>query len=368
MPRAVIVGAGIIGTFHAWIAINKGWDVVQIERDPAPQGASVRNFGLIWISGRAQGEELNAALRARQVWSEVGDTVEGVGFRANGSVTIATGPAEAAVLEEAVKLPDADAREFSLMSPAETRRRNPAIAGDFELALFCGKDAAVEPRRAVHELRRHLEGKRQYRFVPNTEAHQIVGNVVIGHNGVKSSGDVIILCPGADHRGVAAQWLDGAPLRRVFLQMMETDPFNVLVTTAIADADSLRYYPAFQVPALRDLPHQDELAAQHRLQLLMQQRFDGGLTIGDTHLYEEPFPFDVEEAPYLELARRAEAVLGRKLPPIRGRWSGVYSQLVGEGICYRAQVESHIWVVTGPGGRGNTLAPAIAADTWEAIG
>ena len=32
------------------------------------------------------------------------------------------------------------------------------------------------------------------------------------------------------------------------------------------------------------------MAAAHHLQLLMVQRADGGLTIGDTHAYDEPFP------------------------------------------------------------------------------
>ena len=108
--------------------------------------------------------------------------------------------------------------------------------------------------------------------------------------------------------------------------MMQTAPIDVALTTAIADGDSLRYYPAFEVPSLAGLPAQDELAATHRLQLLMVQRLNGGLTIGDTHAYDEPFDFAVEEAPYELLSERAAAILGRPLPPITRRWAGVYSQ------------------------------------------
>ena len=44
-------------------------------RRPDPSGASVRNFGLVWVSGRRSGEELEVARRARRRWEEVGAAV-----------------------------------------------------------------------------------------------------------------------------------------------------------------------------------------------------------------------------------------------------------------------------------------------------
>lgn len=64
------------------------------------------------------------------------------------------------------------------------------------------------------------------------------------------------------------------------------------------------------------------------MQLLCVQRLHGGLTIGDTHEYEEPFDFDVDEAPYRHLSGVVETLLGRDLPPIVKRWAGVYSQCI----------------------------------------
>ena len=88
-----------------------------------------------------------------------------------------------------------------------------------------------------------------------------------------------------------------ASLRRVRLQMLETAPFAGTLTTSLADADSLRYYPAYEVAPLHRLPPQNPVAAEHRLQLLLVQRLDGGLTIGDTHAYDEPFDFALSEDP-----------------------------------------------------------------------
>jgi putative spermidine/putrescine transport system ATP-binding protein len=48
----VVVGGGILGTLHAYEACLRGLEVVHLEREAGPLGASVRNFGLVWISGR----------------------------------------------------------------------------------------------------------------------------------------------------------------------------------------------------------------------------------------------------------------------------------------------------------------------------
>jgi glycine/D-amino acid oxidase-like deaminating enzyme len=160
-------------------------------------------------------------------------------------------------------------------------------------------------------------------------------------------------------------------VRRVRLQMMQTDPLDEPLTTAIADGDSFRYYPGFAgdaLDALRDHEPQDPVASEHRMQLLCVQRLNGGLTIGDTHEYEEPFAFDVQESPYAYLAALVEEFLGRPLPAVRQRWAGVYSPCVDPAqlVC-RTEASDGVWVITGPGGRGMTLGPAIAEQTAELI-
>jgi len=82
--------------------------------------------------------------------------------------------------------------------------------------------------------------------------------------------------------------------------MAETAPLSEPLPTAVADADSFRYYPAYAGPALdrlRELQPQADVAVAHRMQLLAVQRLDGGVTIGDTHAYAEPFGFALDEAP-----------------------------------------------------------------------
>ena len=364
----VIAGGGVLGTMHAVAARRRGFEVVQLEREAEARGASVRNFGLVWVSGRRAGPELALALRARELWSELGAAVPGLGFRAAGSLTLAAGDAELALLKEAAARPDADRRGFELLDPAAVRAVNPALRGEFLGGLHCWLDAIVEPRQVLPALRDYLAGP-GYEWLPGREVTEVAPNAVRDHTGAWHRCDLVILCPGAAHTGVAGRYLTGGGIRRVRLQMMQTAPMAQRITTALADGDSLRYYPAYDLPGRSQLPPQAAAAKRARAQLLLVQRADGGLTIGDTHEYAEPFAFDLDEDAYDHLRGRAEALLGAPVPRVQRRWAGVYSEVApavaGHALYHRAEVEPGVILVTGPGGRGMTCAPAIADDTFS---
>jgi FAD dependent oxidoreductase TIGR03364 len=373
--RVVIVGGGILGTMHAVMARRRGYAVTHLEREPEGRGASVRNFGLVWVSGRRAGPELALALRARELWESIAADAPGTGFRPRGSLTIATSEAELAVMREAAALPDAKQREFELLSSSEVRSVNPALQGEFLGGLYCRADAIVEPRLALPALRASLAGP-GYEWLPGHEAVEVAANGVRDQLGAWHRGDLAVLCTGANLTGLAGPHLSssgalardagGVGLRRVRLQMLQTEPLPGALTTSVADGDSLRYYPAFEVPARGALPPQAPVAAANRAQLLLVQRLDGSLTIGDTHSYDEPFGFDVTEDAYEHLLDRAYALLGIALPPVRRRWAGVYSEVTGTTALYhRSAVKPGVVLVTGPGGRGMTCSPAIAEETFR---
>jgi FAD dependent oxidoreductase TIGR03364 len=365
---------------HAVLARRRGYAVTQLEREPAGRGASVRNFGLVWVSGRRAGAELALALRARELWAEIAEVAPGTGFRPAGSLTIATSAAELAVMREAAALPDAKQREFELLTADEVRAVNPALGGEFLGGLHCRADGIVEPRVALPALRASLAG-RSYDWLPGLEAVEVASHGVRDQQGTWHRGDLVVLCTGANFTGLAGPHLaasgalasassgagdEPAGLRRVRLQMLQTLPFDGKLTTSLADGDSLRYYPAYDVPSRLTLPPQAAVAAASRSQLLLVQRLDGSLTIGDTHEYDEPFGFDVDETAYDHLLARATALLGVPLPRVQRRWAGVYSEVVGTPALYlRSDVAPGVVLVTGPGGRGMTCSPAIAEETFQ---
>jgi FAD dependent oxidoreductase TIGR03364 len=368
VKRAVVAGGGILGTWHAVELCRAGFSVQHLEADPAPTGASVRNFGLIWVSGRRSGAELDAAQRSRHRWEEISEDVPSIGFRATGSLTVARTDGERKVMEEFANHPDAAERAVTFLEPGPLRALNPAVQGEIEGGLFCAEDGVVEPRLALGALRQHLVARGTYAFHPGRRVVAIEEHALVDASGTRWEAELVVVATGAAFDHLPGTEKVAAQLRRVRLQMMETAPFDREVTTALADADTLRYYPAYEVVPHAPLGSQNAVSAAHHLQLLMVQRLDQGLTIGDTHAYDEPFDFALVEDPSMELLRRAEALLGTTLPAVRRRWDGVYSQCTDGRVCAREELSPGVWMVTGPGGRGMTCSPAIAADTLRAAG
>ena len=374
--RVIVVGAGALGTMHAWHLVERGHEVVHLEREAQARGASVRNFGLVWVGGRSNGAELETALRARRLWEEIAEQVPGVGFRASGSLTVLRTEAEHAVAAEVVTRPDAAARGWELLDADAVRKANPALRGEQLGALWSPLDAQVEPRVTQRALQAHLAASGRYTFLGGREVREVLDaggqRAVRDDRGEVHGGDAVVLCTGAWLGGLVRELAPELPVRRVRLQMMQTEPLGEQLTTSVADGDSFRYYPAYAGPALEALnagQPQHPTAAGHRMQLLMVQRADGSLTIGDTHEYDQPFGFDVVEDPYAYLTGVAEGLLGRPLPAVRRRWAGVYAQCLDTTeVVHREQVREGVWLVTGPGGRGMTCSPAIGEATVAEMG
>ena len=373
--RVIIVGGGVLGTMHAFEACRRGWEVVHLEADAGPRRASVRNFGLVWVSGRAAGAELDLAVRARELWEQLAIHSPAVGFRPDGSITIARHDNELALMAEAAAQPDAATRGFELLDANGVRAHNPAVRGELLGGLRCTRDAIVEPGLVLGALRITLEATGRYTWLPRRQVVDVETTtddtaVAVDQLGNRHEGTAVVLCIGDRLSGLGGRigaTLAAAPLRKCRLQMMQTAPASERLTTALADADSMRYYPAFALPGLDALPEPAATTSQWGMQLLLVQRAGGGLTIGDTHSYDEPFDFAVEEHLYEDLRARAEALLGWSLPPVVRRWAGVYTGVTDERIYYRTTIDPGIVVVTGPAGRGMTLSPAIAEETWEEL-
>jgi len=364
----VVVGSGILGATHALAALRAGYEVLHLEREVPAQGASVRNFGLVWISGRAAGPELDLALRARELWERIGAEAPETGFRPCGSMTVLTTPEEVAVAERAMARPDAAARGFELLEPDEARRRNPGLLGTASAVLFAGRDAAVEPAAVPAALRRLLETSDRYVRLDGCTVVDVADGAVLDADGHRHEGDRVVLCTGAYSGTTLERRLLGAELQRVRLHMAETAPLGRDLTTSVADANSLRYYPCFSADAAELLPPQPEALARFGVQLLAVQRLHGGLTVGDTHQYDEPFDFALEDEAVELVLELAQRTLGVPFPPVRRRWVGVYHQLrrvTDDQLYARIALADGVELITAAGGRGMTCAPAIAEETFS---
>ncbi len=306
--------------------------------DAEPQQATVRNFGMLWIGGRAPGLDLRLALDARRRWSELALRAPELGFRADGSITLATDQVHLDAFAELVDRDDSATRGFQLLDRDEIRERNPALQGEFLGGLWCSLDAVIEPRLALGALRHQVLDGPRYRFHGGRQSVEVDTGRVTDDTGRVHTGDLVIVCPGSRPSAIATTLAPRAPLRRVRLQMLQTAPHPRRLTTPIADGGSLRRQPGYDVPALERLPPAAPVEDEFDAQLICVQRASGGLTIGDTHEYDEPFAFDLSERPYRHLLDRLELLLGEPPGPVQRRWSGVYHRCTDDRLWWRETI------------------------------
>src|SRR5215469_8028698 len=93
-----VIGAGVVGLAHACIAAKAGKRVVVVERDVRANGASIRNFGFITVSGQERGDSWQLARRTRDVWADVAPKA-GIGIEHHGLYLAARSPEAVAVIE-----------------------------------------------------------------------------------------------------------------------------------------------------------------------------------------------------------------------------------------------------------------------------
>src|ERR1700678_3948864 len=93
-----VVGAGICGLAHALAAARRGKRVIVIDRDAQANGASIRNFGFITVTGQQAGTCWRRAKRSVEVWLEIADSAK-IPIVQRGLLTIARRAAGRAVID-----------------------------------------------------------------------------------------------------------------------------------------------------------------------------------------------------------------------------------------------------------------------------
>ena len=70
-PKAIIVGAGIMGIAYAKTLSERGYSVDVFERSEKASGSSIRNFGMVWPVGQPIGKLYNRAIKSREIWIDL---------------------------------------------------------------------------------------------------------------------------------------------------------------------------------------------------------------------------------------------------------------------------------------------------------
>jgi D-hydroxyproline dehydrogenase subunit beta len=363
----VVVGGGILGLAHAYLAVKRGQSVVLFERNVRARGASVRNFGQIWPVGQPAGQMHEIALRSRALWLDALGEMK-LPFRPTGSLHLAYREEELAVLREFTELAPGLGYSCSLLSPAGVLEKSDAVRADGLLGgLWSDTELTIDPRQIVGSMPDALRslGVEVCFGCPVTG---IESPRVETPRGVWQA-DQVIVCSGDDFETLFPEAFANSGLTRCKLQMMRTvpQPGGWELGPALAAGLTLRFYKSFRactsLPALRariarERPAYDRWA----IHTLVSQTADGAITLGDSHEYgPAPDVFDRTEIDDLILEDLRSYL---RLPDwhLAERWHGVYAWHP-EKPFIDCEPAPGVRIITGVGGSGMTLSFGMADRT-----
>jgi FAD dependent oxidoreductase TIGR03364 len=366
-----VVGGGILGLANAWSAARRGLSVALFERDRRAQGASIRNFGMIWPIGQPGGALHERAMHSRRQWLELSERA-GVWVAKCGSLHLGYRRDELAVLEEFATRAPGLRFECRLLSPHETLNRCPAVNPDGLLgALWSPTECCVDPRQAIARIPEWL------RDTLGVELHfgTVVTTLDMPHlrtaDGQTWRINRAMICGGADFETLFPGVFAASGLRRCKLQMMRTlaQPSGWRLGPHLAGGLTLCHYASFAAcPSLTALQRRiaDEMPefVRHGIHVMASQNQLGEVILGDSHEYDDAVtPFDKAEIETMILDYLSGMV---RLPErrIAARWNGTYAKHPSLPL-FLAEPQPGAVIMTAPGGAGMTMSFGHAEMYWE---
>jgi D-hydroxyproline dehydrogenase subunit beta len=321
-----VIGAGIVGLGHALAAARQGLKVVVIDRDLRANGASIRNFGFITVTGQPRGEVWRLARRARDIWWDIAPGA-GIAIEHHGLALTLRRPESVAVAEAFLATEMGEGCE--LLTTAELRSRFPRIAADAALgALVSPHELRVDSVTAVPKLANWLAREHGVTFRMGETALSVEPPVVSTSRG-EVFADRVVVCPNDDLSTLFPERIKAYALTRCRLSMLRlASPGFRWPAGVMSDLGLLRYHGYADLPQAKALARRIEgeqpRALAHGVHLIAVQDADGSLVVGDSHHYDDlPLPFAPAEAEALIL-QEFEQATGLTPPPVIARWTGVY--------------------------------------------
>ena len=361
-----IVGAGILGLAHAYFAARGGKSVVVFERTPRAQGASVRNFGMIWPIGQRVGAVHQMAMRSRQIWEEVLDEAR-LPYRHTGSLHVVYSPDEAEVAREFIERAPALGYTCEWRSAGGVLEKSQAINHEGLLGgIWSPVEMTVDPRQILARLPAFLAERYGVRFRFGTAVRRIELPTLDAGSEQWRVGSAIV-CGGDDFETLYPELFATSEIERCKLQMMRTAPQKNgwQLGPSLAAGLTLRFYPAFEI-CTETLPKYKERVAREMpaydrwdIHTLVSQTVDGALTLGDSHEYGLAVDiFNKTEIDELVLRDVCRYLHAPDLS-IAERWYGVYAKHPDKAYV-AIDAAPGVRIVTAVGGSGMTLSFGLA--------
>ena len=371
--EVAVVGGGIIGLATAIMAARAGARVVLVEADPAALGASIRNFGLITISGQARGAVWQLSRRSRDLWDEIASEA-GLPILQRGLVMAAQSEEAAGVLD-AFLATDMGA-VFSTLSFEEASQAVPPLRESrIRAAALSPRELRIDPRTALPVLTDHARTLGVDVRFQSPVAGVCPGEIRLTCGETLRAGRIIV-CAGALAGRLAPAEIAARMPACTKLHMLRIRPRSDLglpKPAVISDLTFARY------PGFADLPEaaalKARLAVSHAdmladgIHVIAVRNQDGTLTIGDSHHdcsgdSADPFQPTGVDKRILEAANQFLDLDGAEVVE---RWTGAYPKADG-GDWMIEETAPGVWFAGVLGGKGMTLSFGFAEMVVNQLG
>ncbi len=363
-----VVGGGIVGLAHAWMAAQRGLRVVLLERSAAAEGASVRNFGMIWPIGQPAGTLLALALRSRGFWLQL-HALGVLEVEECGSFHLAHHSDELSVLEEFC---DQQTHDSRMLAPQEVVQRTP-LANPAGLlgGMFSPTELRVDPRTASRQIAAWLSSSQGVDCQFETLVTRIENGQVRAADGRTWTAQRIIVCSGSDLQTLYPDILGRSELQLCKLQMLAAAAPKSCGAGSphIASGLTLRHYTAFrgcssQATLQARISAQSPELDRYGIHVMASAMPGGDIILGDSHEYgDDMTPFDNPQIDELIL-RELRKVIRLDDWTVRQRWHGIYAKHPTLPV-FEAEAADGVQICVGTGGAGMTLAFGLADRAWQ---
>ncbi|WP_343669931.1 TIGR03364 family FAD-dependent oxidoreductase [Chitinophaga sp.] len=365
----IITGGGILGTAHAFHALQKGLKVLLLERDNYPVGATVRNFGQVVPSGLAD-KWFDYGLTGLALYKSIQEKGD-ISVRQNGSVYIASDDDEQLLIHELKAHYDNKGYNAQLLSASAIQDRYPAIKPAYAReALFFPDEISVEPDKMIHGLHAYMKETFSHLkiscYTPVTSITESNGQVIV--NGQFQANKVIICC-GHEGKLLFPDIFSNSGQMVSKLQMMRTIPMPELQLKGnILTGLTIRRYESFAAccPSFHHIqtPQHYEELKKWGIHILFKQATDNSIIIGDSHEYAainqtDDLGFHTNHYINELILEEASHIINIKSKQIATCWNGFYAQHNEKNI-FEYDITPQIHIRTGIGGKGMTAGAGYA--------
>lgn len=375
----IVIGAGILGTFHAYHAAELGKKVLLLEKDPFPVNATVRNFGQVVPSGMSS-DWFQFGVYSTHLYKTIQSEFD-IAIRENGSVYIASDSDEQKLIHELKQRMDERNYEAHLLSKAQCLEKWPALKSAYcREGLFFPQEVSAEPESTIHRLLIYIGRKfSTLHYQPDTAVLScdiVEGIVKIStdtHD--KFTADKVIICNGSEFKLLFSDLFRKSGIVVSKLHMLRSAPLpnlalegNILTGLTIRRYESFEECPSF--PTLQTPPALQELR-QWGIHILFKKAIDGSVILGDSHEYTdvnqpEKLGFEINQHINNLMLAEAARIIDMESFQVASSWAGYYSQHPEKDIV-EIDIENKIHIRTAIGGKGMTSSAGYAQKSIERI-